>query len=115
MSFRLDARIPVLPAPAVDGERAAWLLEAGHDAPADAVAVERFASALPVHPAGCACCAPRGPIAEALRRLFLARAKGPFFTVVRVAASAAGEAAVRDVLDSDPLVSGWFRWDQPQR
>jgi hypothetical protein len=113
MVFRLDARIPVLcaaaPDVAADDERAAWLVETGDAAAPDAVAVEHFAAAQPSHPAGCACCAPRGPIAEALRRLFMARAKGPFFSVVRVAASAAGEAAVRDALANDPMIAAWFR------
>ena len=109
MSFRLDARIPVLPGPGGDDERAAWLVEEGHNAPDHAIVVESFAPGLPTHTAGCTCCTPRVPIAEALRRLFLARAKGPFFPIVRIATSSDGEVAVRHVLANDPMIAAWFR------
>jgi hypothetical protein len=64
------------------------------------------------HPAACACCAPRGAVAEALGRLFLARVRGeiPFFRrVVAVAVTEAGAAAVREALASDPLTAARYR------
>jgi hypothetical protein len=67
------------------------------------------------HPAGCACCTPRGPVAEALGRLFLARARGKvafFRSVVAVTATPAGEAAVRAALGADQVSAGRFRLAQ---
>ncbi len=64
------------------------------------------------HAAGCACCPPRGPVAEALTRLFLQRVRGDvsFFSgVVAVPCSVAGEAAIRAALQEDPMVRGRFR------
>ncbi len=64
------------------------------------------------HPAGCACCAPRMPVAQALSRLFLARARGEtafFRDVVAITVTAAGHAAVLMALTDDPLVSAWFK------
>ncbi len=84
------------------------------DAPAARRAVARFA--LPVriatHPRGCLCCAPRGPAAEALGRLFLARARGelPWFrSVVAVTRSTAGADAVRAALTGDVVTAARFR------
>ena len=77
------------------------------------IAVARFV--LPAwgsHPAGCACCLPRGPVAEALTRLFLQRVRGEvafFSEVVAVPASPAGEAALRAALQADPLTLARFR------
>jgi len=83
-------------------------------APATRPAVARFT--LPVriatHPLGCICCAPRGPVAEALGRLFLARARGelPWFrSVVAVTHSAAGADAVRAALAGDVVTAARFR------
>ncbi len=64
------------------------------------------------HPAGCACCVPRGAVAADLARLFLARARGevPFFRrVVAVPDGGAGTDAVRAALRDDPFVSARFR------
>jgi hypothetical protein len=64
------------------------------------------------HAIGCACCLPRGPAAQALGHLFLARARGdvPFFReVLAVAVTTPGEAAVRAALAEDPVVSARFR------
>jgi hypothetical protein len=64
------------------------------------------------HAPGCTCCTPRGPVAEALGRLFLARARGEvafFGSVVAVTATAAGEAAVRAALAEDQVSAGRFR------
>jgi hypothetical protein len=72
----------------------------------------RLTPGLPGHPSGCACCTPRGPVAEALGRLFLARARGEvafFRSVVAVVASPAGEAAVRVALAQDQVSAGRFR------
>jgi hypothetical protein len=88
----------------------------GRSMPAGRPAVARFA--LPVrnatHPLGCVCCAPRGPVAEALGRLFLARARGElawFRCVVAVTRSAAGADAVRAALAADVVTAARFRQD----
>ena len=80
--------------------------------PGHPVARFRLAPGLPGHPVGCACCAPRGPVAEALGRLFLVRARGEvafFRSVVAVTATADGEAAVRAALAEDQVSAGRFR------
>ncbi len=110
-----DARIGVRFGAAQDaGPNDALLIEG--DTPADRPAVARFS--LPVrnaaHPFGCLCCAPRGPVAEALGRLFLARARGelPWFrSVVAVTRSAAGADAVRAALVGDVVTTARFRED----
>ncbi|MDE8347216.1 MAG: hypothetical protein POH28_13745, partial [Acidocella sp.] len=58
-----------------------------------------------------ACCAPRGAAAEALSRLFLARARGEvaLFSRVVVMASAAGVALVRAALAHDAVTRARFR------
>jgi hypothetical protein len=69
-----------------------------------------WARGLAGHVPGCACCAPRGGAAEALRAFYLARARGERdFALVRVRASAAGEALVRVALAGDLFVAGRFR------
>ncbi len=83
---------------------------------ADRAAVARFAAAsrIATHPLGCACCAPRGPVAEALGRLFLARARGelPWFrSVVAVTRTEAGAEAVRAALVGDVVTAARFRQD----
>jgi hypothetical protein len=88
----------------------------GGDASGDRAAVARFALRMRVamHPVGCACCAPRGPVAEALGRLFLARARGevPWFrSVVAVTRGAAGAEAVRAALAGDVVTLARFRLD----
>jgi hypothetical protein len=79
---------------------------------------ERFRLAAPVfgkagpHRIGCACCTPRGPVADALARLFLARVRGEvglFGAVLAVPAGAAGAAAIRAVLDTDQVAASRFR------
>jgi hypothetical protein len=80
-----------------------------------AVARFRLAPGLIGHPFGCACCTPRGPVAEALGRLFLARARGEvafFRSVVALVATPAGEAAVRAALAEDQVSAGRFRLAQ---
>jgi hypothetical protein len=86
------------------------------DASADRPAVARFAiiARIAAHPIGCACCAPRGPTADALGRLFLARARGEmpwFHRVVAVTHTDAGAAAVRAALQEDVVTTARFRAD----
>jgi hypothetical protein len=107
----MDARIPIRfgTEPAA-GE--AVLVEG--DAPVQAgraVARVRLPAAS-AHSAGCACCVSRGPAAEALAHLFLARARGDvawFGEVVAVMTTPEGEAAVRAALADDPVVSARYR------
>jgi hypothetical protein len=66
----------------------------------------------PRHAIGCACCLPRGPVAEALAALFVARARStvPFFTrVLAVPRDEDGAVALRAALESDVLVRARFR------
>jgi hypothetical protein len=81
--------------------------------------VARFclSPALAGHAAGCACCVPRAPAAQAVGRLFLARARGEvaWFRSVAVLATPAGEAAVRAALAGDQVSSGRFRLTGPDR
>ena len=115
MTWTLDARLPVyfnsdsgVPADA------AVLAEEGIDAP-PGQPLERFRATTFGHPAGCACCGPRSSAAQALSRLFVARARGtaPFFSAVLVAAGPSGERAVVDALARDPAVAAWFRPAEP--
>jgi len=67
------------------------------------------------HPMRCFCCAPRNAAGQALGRLLLARGRGtaPFFTRVLVATrSQAGRDAVREAVETDPLASACFRWEE---
>lgn len=76
------------------------------------VARFRLTPGLTGHPVGCACCTPRGPVADALGRLFLARARGEvafFRSVVAMVATPAGEAAVRRALAAEQVSAGRFR------
>jgi hypothetical protein len=116
MTLFLDARLHVGFGTADQaGPETALLIEGDAPAPAG-VAVARFVlapvvAAEAVHPTGCACCAPRGPAAEALGRLFLQRARGGalFRKVIAVVSGPDGAAAVRAALAEDPLVSARFR------
>jgi hypothetical protein len=112
-----DDRVPVrFGSGEAAGQGEALLIEGDAAAP-DGHAVARFklAPGLIGHPFGCACCTPRGPVAEALGRLFLARALGEvafFRSVVAVVATQAGEAAVRAALAEDQVSAGRFRLAQ---
>ncbi|MGC1408937.1 MAG: hypothetical protein WA864_08360 [Acetobacteraceae bacterium] len=77
----------------------------------------RLSPALAGHAPGCACCVPRDPAAQALGRLFLARARGEvaWFHSVAVLASPAGKAAVRVALARDQVSSRRFRLTGPDR
>jgi hypothetical protein len=107
---RMDARIPVFIATAREpaAPDVAWLVENPDEA--------AWASGEAGHLPGCACCVTRSPVADALGRLFRARAVGevPFFTRLgAVPASAAGEAALRQALESDGLASACYRLEPP--
>jgi len=112
MAWSLDARLPVRFGSVEEASADEALLIEGNLPAPTSRAAERFTiSANTSHPAGCACCAPRSSAAQALARLFLARARGdaPFFREVLVVTGTMGEAAVRAALESDPLASAWFR------
>jgi hypothetical protein len=105
MSRMMDARIPVFFAEARDDSvNTGWLVED--------VAVAPWAAAEAGHVLGCACCVARSPVAEALGRLFRARATGEvaFFTRLGIVpGDAAGEQAVRAALVNDGLASACYR------
>ncbi|WP_241665363.1 hypothetical protein [Teichococcus oryzae] len=122
MVWSLDARIPVrlldMPdAPPRAGSEAlsgaVLLAEDGAALPPGAARVEHFAAPpAGAHPAGCACCQPRNPVAIALDRLFLARARGqaPWFTeVLAIARSEAGRDAIAAALQGDSVTRARFR------
>ena len=59
-----------------------------------------------------ACCAPRGPVAEVLSRLFLARVRGEaafFRQVIAVPADAAGRDAIIAALREDSVLAARYR------
>jgi hypothetical protein len=64
------------------------------------------------HAVGCTCCQPRAPLAAALGRLFLARARGamPFFSRVIVPCAPDDEAALVAALAADPVTAARFRF-----
>jgi hypothetical protein len=64
------------------------------------------------HAAGCTCCQPRPPLAAALARLFLARARGEmaFFARVIVPCPPEHEAALAAMLAADPVTAARFRF-----
>jgi hypothetical protein len=112
-----DDRVPVwFGSDGAAGPDAALLVEGDAVVPAGHVMARfRLGPGLTGHPFGCACCVPRGPVAEALGRLFLARARGdvPFFrSVVAVVATPVGEAAIRAALARDQVSAGRFRLAQ---
>ncbi len=87
----------------------ALLAEAPAAASAPAMAVFTLAGA---HVPGCACCGLRGPVAEALDRLFLGRVRGecPWFTAIAALPHSADAAeAIRRTLRDDPVSSARFR------
>jgi hypothetical protein len=121
MTKEQDSRLVVRFGSAADvpAGRVALLIEDGARAPLAGVPVARFVvPATTRHHFGCACCLPRGPVAEALGRLFLARARGEaalFDSVVAVTHTPAGAAAVRAALGGDVVTRARFRLapDQP--
>jgi len=112
MARFIDARVPVrIAAPETATPQSALLIQ-GDRAALEGPATARFILPNSAHAIGCACCLPRGPVAEALSRLFQARARGDvgfFREVVAVPADADGAAAVRAALADDPFVAARFR------
>jgi hypothetical protein len=119
MAWSIDARIPVtllpdaaaLPAALADGRPAALVAEGAAPHHARAQATETFVADGP-HPAACACCAGRSSAAQALDRLFQARARGTarwFDRVVVLAASEAARADMARALAADALTAARFR------
>jgi len=111
MPICADPRVLVVFAPAASAGPGDALLLEGEGAGPEGVPMARFSAARPGHVVGCACCAPRGAVAQALHALFLARSRGTcgFFTRVVVAAGPAGEAAVRQALAEDVFLAGRYR------
>jgi hypothetical protein len=114
MSASIDDRLRVRFGSVADAKPdEALLVEGEAPVPADLVTGRfRVVTSRLSHNVGCTCCSPRGPVAEALGRLFLARARGEvvlFRSVVAVVATAAGKAAVRAALAEDQLSAGRFR------
>jgi hypothetical protein len=105
-------RIPVLFGD-VQAERDDVYLTEGNAEPVLSGYAERFT--LPEakfgHEIGCNCCTPRGPAADALARLFRARATGtaPFFKRLIVHASPAGEKAIRNAIARDVVTAARYR------
>jgi hypothetical protein len=101
----MDARIPVFFAANRDeAANTGWLVEDAALAP--------WGATDEGHVIGCACCVARSPVAEALGRLFRARATGEvaFFTRLGVIPSGpSGETAVRQALVNDGLASACYR------
>ena len=119
MAIYLDARVKLRIGTAdAAGPRDALLIEGEADAP-EGITHARFtlpnSSTLTqgtAHPSGCACCVPRGPVAEALSQLFLQRVRGEvayFSEIVAVPGSPDGEAAIRAALQTDPVIAARFR------
>jgi hypothetical protein len=112
MKLASDMRIPVLFGDVQAEKDDVYLTEGGAE-PVRSGYAERFT--LPPgkfgHATGCTCCTPRGPAADALTRLFRARATGaaPFFKHVIVRASPAGEAAIRAAIANDMLTTARYR------
>ena len=108
-----DPRLPLRFGPVASAGAGTALLIEG-DAPAPpGVPFARFVlpAMVQAHPAGCACCVPRGPVAAALASLFLARARGGawFTEVLAVPRGPAGEAAIRATVAEDVLAVARFR------
>jgi hypothetical protein len=113
MALFLDARVKLRIGTVGDaGPADALLVEGEGGAPASVPHARFVLPDATAHAVGCACCMPRGPVAEALSLLFLQRVRGevPHFTeIVAVPAGAEGEAAIRAALQNDPVVSARFR------
>ncbi|HSU06842.1 MAG TPA: hypothetical protein VLI93_14840 [Acetobacteraceae bacterium] len=121
MSDFVDARVPVRFGSADEaGPDSALLIENDGPLPpgrpAACFTVPRVFGPRP-HAAGCRCCTPRTSAAQALSRLFLARARREvafFRDVLVVISSTAGQTSVLSALADDPLVSAWFRVSSDQ-
>ena len=105
-----DGRVPIRLGQPQAGDIV--LVEDGIGAPPGATLGSfRLAQRTPWHQPGCACCVPRTPVAEALNRLFLARARGEvaWFSAVAVVASSAGIEVLRAAMTEDRVVAARFR------
>ena len=71
----------------------------------------RFSVTKAGHVFNCTCCTLRGPVADALSRMFRERATGvaPFFRRVTILASPDGEDAVRRAVESDVVTAARYR------
>jgi hypothetical protein len=115
-NWQLDMRIPVVFGAEPEAGDAV-LIEGDAATPAGTYPIRFKLPDQPDHPAGCACgapscCAPRGPVAEALGRAFRDRATGaaPFFTrVIAMEPSAAAMAAIGGALATDAMTAGRYR------
>lgn len=108
--WQLDMRIPVVFGGTPEAGDAV-LIEGDAPAPAEFHVIRFRLPAGQAHPIGCACCAPRGPAADALSRAFLDRATGkvPFFKRVVVIAGADGAEAVAAAIAEDAVASARYR------
>ena len=99
MTDARDGRVPV-----VAGEAA----QAG----AGDVVVPLSPDGATTHSPGCACCRPRAAFAQALGRLFLARARGEraFFTRVVVPCAPEHDATIVQAITADPVTAARFRF-----
>ena len=113
MTLFLDARLPLRFASVVEaGSASAVLVEGDLPAPVGVPTARFRLNRTSAHAPGCGCCAARGPVAEALSELFLARARGEvtfFRSVLAVVSNAEARAAVLAALASDPVTAGRFR------
>lgn len=121
MTWSIDARIPLLMVAdeaalatvLATGKPAALLMEAPPMVkPEGAVALASFDLSGPTHAAACACCAGRGPAAQALDRLFQARVRGAcawFERVVALAETEAARAEIAAALRDDAVTAARFR------
>ena len=107
----IDARIPLVFGQAQDASATDALLREGVGE--ISLCQDWFqVGADQIHPANCACCAPRNAAGAALARLMLARGRGRgvFFTrVLVITTTTAGRDAVRRALETDPIASAYFR------
>jgi hypothetical protein len=111
MAWSIDARIPVhiLAPGGIPALGMALLAEAPTEVSAPAMAVFTLEGA---HAPACACCGARGPVAEALDRLFLGRVRGqfPWFNAIAALPRSADSAeAIRRTLREDQASSARFR------
>lgn len=107
----IDARIPLRFGGLADRTVADALLTDGAVDLKDGPGARFSIGEVDHHPAGCACCRPQTAAAAALAGLFRTRAimPGAAFASVLAVVGPAGEAAVRDALASDPVVSARYR------
>jgi hypothetical protein len=120
MAWSLDARIPVtlvpdraaLDAALAGGKSAALVTPAPPPGkPASAAAAVSFDAGVATHAAACACCQGRSAAAQALDRLFQARARAacPWFERVLVLDEDGAGAEVLAALRDDAMAAARFR------